>query len=168
LSQAGYPKGRSLPVLEILFNTSENHKLIAVAIKQMWRNNLNVNATLLNQEEKVYFDSRRQMNYQIYRSTWIGDYVDPNSFLDLWVTGGANNQTGWSNAAYDQLIEEAGRTGDQATRYAAFQKAEAILLDEAPILPIYFYTHGFLIHPSVKGWYPTILDHNPYKYVHLE
>jgi oligopeptide transport system substrate-binding protein len=168
LSEAGYPDGRSLPAFEILFNTSENHKLIAEAIQQMWRKNLNVNATLLNQEEKVYFDSRRQMNYQIYRSTWIGDYVDPNSFLDLWVTGGANNQTGWSNAVYDQLITEAGRTGDHAARYAAFQKAEAILLDEAPILPIYFYTHGFLIHPSVKGWYPTILDHHPYKYVHLE
>jgi oligopeptide transport system substrate-binding protein len=129
---------------------------------------LNVNATRLNQEEKVYFDSRRQMNYQIYRSTWIGDYVDPNSFLDLWLTGGANNQTGWSNPEYDRLIAEASRTGDQRARYAAFQEAESILLDEAPVIPIYFYTHTFLIRPSVKGWYPTILDHHPYKYVRLE
>ncbi len=168
IAEAGYPNGRGLPPLEILFNSSENHKRTAEAIQQMWRKNLNVNATLLNQEEKVYFDSRRQMNYQIYRSTWIGDYVDPNSFLDLWLTNGTNNQTGWSNAEYDRLIAEAGRTGDQATRYAAFQKAESILLDEAPIIPIYFYTHAFLIQPSVKGWYPTILDHHPYKYVHLE
>jgi oligopeptide transport system substrate-binding protein len=168
LGRAGYPNGRGLPPIEILFNTSENHKLTAEAIQQMWRKDLNVNATLLNQEEKVYFDSRTQMNYQVIRSTWIGDYVDPNSFLDLWVTNGTNNQTGWSNAEYDRLIAEASRTGDQAVRYAAFQKAEAILLDEAPILPVYFYTHAFLIRPNVKGWYPTILDHHPYKYVHLE
>ncbi len=168
LAQAGYPNGRGLPAIEILFNTSENHKLIAEAIQQMWRQNLNVAATLVNQEEKVYFDSRRQMNYDVIRSTWIGDYVDPNSFLDLWVTNGTNNQTGWSNSDYDRLIAEASQTGDQASRYAAFQKAEAILLEDAPILPVYFYTHAFLIRPSVKAWYPTILDHHPYKYVHLE
>src|SRR5207248_1019179 len=109
-----------------------------------------------------------QFHYQVIRSTWIGDYVDPNSFLDLWVTNGANNQTGWSNTDYDRLIGEASQTGDQAARYAAFQKAEAILLEDAPILPVYFYTHAFLIRPSVKGWYPTILDHHPYKYVWLE
>ena len=168
LAQAGYPNGRALPPIEILFNTSENHKLIAEAVQQMWRQNLNIAATLVNQEEKVYFDSRRQMNYQVIRSTWIGDYVDPNSFLDLWVTNGTNNQTGWSNADYDRLINEASQTGDQAARYAAFQKAEGILLEDAPILPLYFYTHAFLIRPSVKGWYPTILDHHPYKYVWLE
>ena len=168
LAQAGYPNGRGLPPIEILFNTSENHKLTAEAIQQMWRQNLNVNATLLNQEEKVYFDSRRTMNYQIIRSTWISDYVDPNSFLDLWVTKGTNNQTGWSNPDYDWLIAEASRTGDQALRSAAFQKAEALLLDEAPILPVFFYTHAFLIRPNVKGWHPTILDHHPYKYVRLE
>ena len=168
LAQAGFPDGRGLPPIEILFNTSENHKLIAEAVQQMWRKNLNVRATLVNQEEKVYFDSRRQMNYQVIRSTWISDYNDPNSFLDLWITGGGNNQTGWSNPQYDRLIAEAGQTADQAARYQAFQHAEAILLDDAPILPVYFYTHAFLIRPGVKGWYPTILDHHPYKYVRLE
>ena len=168
LVEAGYPNGRGLPSIEILFNTSENHKLIAEAIQQMWRNNLNISATLVNQEEKVYFDSRRQMNYEVIRSTWIGDYNDPNSFLDIWTTGGGNNQTGWSNPQYDKLIAEAATTADQTARYRAFQQAEAILLDEAPILPVYFFTHAFLIRPEVKGWYPTILDHHPYKYVHLE
>jgi oligopeptide transport system substrate-binding protein len=168
LSNAGYPDGRGLPPIEILFNTSENHKLIAEAVQQMWQKNLHVAATLLNQEEKVYFDSRRQMNYQVIRSTWIGDYNDPNSFLDIWTNGGGNNQTGWANPEYDRLIGEAGRTADPAARLAAFQRAEAILLDDAPILPVYFFTHAFLVQPSVKGWYPTILDHHPYKYVHLK
>ena len=168
LAQAGFPNGEGLPPVEILFNSSENHRRTAEAIQQMWRQNLNVTATLLNQEEKVYFSSRSQMNYGIIRSTWIGDYVDPNSFLDLWVTNGTNNNTGWSNPAYDRFIADASSTSDQAARFAAFQKAEAILLEEAPILPVYFYTHTFLIHPSVKGWSPTILDHHPYKHVRLE
>jgi len=168
LAEAGFPDARGLPPIEILFNSSENHKLTAEAIQQMWRKELKVNAALVNQEEKVYFDSRRQMNYQVLRSTWIGDYNDPNSFLNIWITGGGNNQTGWSSLEYDRLISEAEKSADQNARHAAFQKAEAILLDEAPILPVYFYTHAFLIHPSVKGWLPTILDHHPYKHVHLE
>jgi oligopeptide transport system substrate-binding protein len=168
LAEAGFPEGRGLPPIEILFDTSENHRTIAEAIQQMWRKNLNVTATLVNQEQKVYFSSRRQMAYQVVRSSWIGDYNDPNSFLNLWVTGGGNNMTGWSNPEYDRLVAEAGQTADQAARFAAFQRAEAILLEEAPIVPIYYYTHGFLIHPNVKGWYPTILDHHPYKHVWLE
>ena len=168
LAEAGFPEGRGLPPIEILFDTSENHRTIAEAIQQMWRKNLNVNATLVNQEQKVYFSSRRQMAYQIVRSSWIGDYNDPNSFLNLWVNGGGNNMTGWSNPEYDRLIAEAGQTADQPARFAAFRRAEAILLEEAPILPIYFYTHCFLLQPNVKGWHPTILDHHPYKHVHLE
>ncbi len=168
LAQAGYPDGRGLPSIDILFNTSENHKLTAEAVQQMWRANLGADVTLTNQEEKVYFEARARMAYQIYRSTWIGDYIDPNSFLDLWITGGTNNVTGWSNPEYDRLIAAAGETSDQAQRYDAFQRAEAILLEEAPILPIFFYTHAFLIYPSVQGWNPTILDHHPYKFVSLE
>ncbi len=168
LAEAGFPEGRGLPPIEILFNTSENHKIIAEAVQQMWRKQLGIDARLVNQELKVYYDTRREMNYEVLRSTWIGDYADPNSFLNLWITNGANNQTGWSNAEYDRLIAEAGRTSDQAARYRAFQQAEAILLDDAPILPVYFYTHAFLIRPEVKGWWPTILDHHPYKYVYLE
>jgi oligopeptide transport system substrate-binding protein len=168
LAQAGYANGRGFPPIEILFNNSEGHKVVMEAVQQMWRQNLNIDARLVNQELKVYYDTRRQMNYQVIRSTWIGDYADPNSFLNMWVSGGGNNLTGWSNAAYDRLLGEAGQTNDQSARYRAFQRAEAILLDDAPVLPIFFYTHSFLISPSVKGWYPTILDHHPYKYVHLE
>ncbi|CAN5510768.1 ABC transporter substrate-binding protein [soil metagenome] len=168
LAEAGFPEGRGLPPVEILFDTSENHRTIAEAIQQMWRRNLNVNATLVNQEQKVYFNSRRQMEYQVIRSSWIGDYNDPNSFLNLWVSGAGNNMTGWSNPDYDRLIAAAGATADQAARFAAFQQAEGILLREAPVIPIYFYTHCFLLRPNVKGWYPTILDHHPYKHVRLE
>jgi oligopeptide transport system substrate-binding protein len=86
----------------------------------------------------------------------------------MFVTGGGNNRTGWSNFEYDRLIGEAARTTDLQQRLEVFQKAEAILLDELPIIPIYFYTHVYALRPEVKGWYPTILDNHPYKYVYLE
>lgn len=168
LAEAGYPGGKGMPTIELLYNTLESHRTIAEAIQQMWKTKLGVEATLVNQEWKVYLDSQRAINYQVCRGSWIGDYVDPNTFMDMWVTGGGNNETGWSNPEYDRLIEEAARTRDPAQRLEVFQKAEAILMDELPEIPIYFYTTHFLKRPEVKGWYPTILDNHPYKDVHLE
>jgi len=168
LAEAGYPGGKGLPTLEILYNTNEAHKSIAEAIQQMWKQHLGIEARLVNQEWKVYLDSQQRLNYQVCRAAWIGDYVDANSFLDMFVTGGGNNDTGWSNAEYDRLVKEAGRTGDMAKRLEIFQRAEEILLEECPIIPIYFYTRVHLLHPSVKGWEPNILDHHPYKHVWLD
>jgi oligopeptide transport system substrate-binding protein len=168
LAEAGYPGGKGLPTIELLYNTSEAHRTIAEAIQQMWRTRLGVNAQLVNQEWKVYLDSQRTLNYQVCRGSWIGDYVDPNSFLDMWLTGGGNNETGWSNPEYDRLIAQAAATADPAGRLEVFQKAEAILMDEMPEIPVYFYTRVYLKRPEVKGWYPTLLDNHPYKYVYLE
>jgi oligopeptide transport system substrate-binding protein len=80
-------------------------------------------------------------NYDIARMGWVGDYDDPNSFLDMWITDGGNNRTGWSNAAYDSLIELASRTADKDSRFAIFREAEKILLSELPVIPLYFYTN---------------------------
>jgi oligopeptide transport system substrate-binding protein len=167
LAEAGFPNGQGFPQFEILFNTLEMHKSIAEVIQQMWKKNLNIDARLVNQEWKVYIDSQREMKYDIGRYGWTGDYVDPNSFLDMFVTGGGNNQTGWSNAEYDHWVREAGKTADMATRFDCFQKAEAILLDESPIIPIYQYTRTYCLSPSVHGWYPNLLDVHPHKYIYL-
>ena len=168
LAEAGYPEGKGLPPIEILYNSVETHRAIAEAIQQMWKKNLGVEATLVNQEWKVYLDAQRNLNYQVARAAWTGDYVDPTTFMDMFVTGGGNNETGWSNLEYDRLIAEAGRTADAAARFGLFQKAEAILLAEMPIIPIYFYTKVNLRRPEVKGWHPNILDNHPYKYVYLD
>lgn len=168
LAEAGYPGGKGLPPIELLFNTLEAHRTIAEAIQQMWQKNLGVAVRLVNQEWKVYLNAQRTLDYQICRAGWIGDYVDPNSFLDMWLTGGGNNETGWSNAEYDRLIAQAGRTMDPQQRREIFQKAEAILLQELPVIPLYYYTRVSLKRPEVQGWYPTILDHHPYKYVYLD
>ena len=98
----------------------------------------------------------------------MADYYDPNSFLDMFVTEGGNNDTGWSNARYDELIGLAARTEDQHQRMEYFQEAEAILLDEAPVAPIYFYQYNHLVSPSVRGWHSNVMKHVNYKGVYLE
>ena len=113
-------------------------------------------------------DSMRRMDYQIGRYAWIGDYLDPSTFLEMMITGGGNNQTGWGNAEYDRLIAEANATADQAKRYAAYQRCEQILIDECPIAPIYFYTRNNLVRPEVKGWYGNLLDIHMLKGVYLD
>jgi len=168
LAAAGYPGGSGFPRLTLLYNTSDAHARIAQAVQQMWENALGVEIELLNMEWKVYLASCQEGSYDIARAGWIGDYVDPNSFLDMWVTGGGNNRAGWSDAGYDALITEAVAASDPAKRLESFQEAEKILMREAPIVPIYFYRSKSLIQPSVRGWHPTLLDHHPYKHVYLE
>jgi oligopeptide transport system substrate-binding protein len=167
LAEAGYPDGKNFPTVEVLFNTLQSHKAIAEALQQMWKKNLNINIVLHNEEWKVYLDSMRRTNYSIGRYAWIGDYVDASTFLDLFTSGSGNNETGWSSAEYDRLVHLAANTGDRAARYDAYQKAEAILLDEMPVMPIYFYTMPRLIQPSVRGWHPNIIDQYDFKSIYL-
>jgi oligopeptide transport system substrate-binding protein len=168
LAEAGYPEGKGFPGVEILYNTLEAHRSIAEAIQQMWKVNLGINVTLKNQEWKVYIDSQQKLDYEIARAGWIGDYSDPNTFLDMWKTGNGNNNTGWSNKKYDSLIDQANLTGDLAKRLDLFQQAEAILMNEMPVIPIYTYTSKYLISERVVGWYSNIMDWHPYQFVDLK
>ncbi len=167
LTEAGYPNGEGLPPIEILYNTSESHRKVAVAIQQMWKINLGVDVAIFNQDWKSYLSTINNANYSIARAGWIGDYVDPNTFLNVFLTGGGNNRTGFANSEYDKFIQLASTATNQTERYAYFQQAEAILVDQVPIIPIYTYTRVFLKHPSVQGWYANVLDRHPYKHVYL-
>lgn len=168
LAEAGYPGGKGFPAVELQMNTDAINKKIFEAVQEMWRRELGITVRLTSADFRVYLDAQRTLSYQITRSRWVGDYNDPNTYLDMFVTGGANNQTGWSHPEYDRLIAEAGRTLDQTARFELFQKAEAILLDEAPIAPILFGTRTYLIHPSVKGWVPSLLGIHRYQKISLE
>ena len=168
LTEAGYPNGENFPELELLYNTSDGHRRIAEAIQQMWKQGLNIDIRLKNTDWKVYLSLTNEQDYDISRAGWIGDYPDPNTFLDMMVTDGGNNRTGWSDPEYDALIAKAATLSNQEARYQLFQQAEKILSDESPLMPIYTYTRVALRHPSVKGWYANILDHHPYKFVYLE
>ena len=168
LAEAGYPNGEGFPSLELLYNTTEGHRIIAEAIQQMWKKNLNINVTLQNQEWKVYLDRQREMDYQISRAGWTGDYPDPNTFLDMWTSWSQQNQTGWADPKYDELIRKAAVTKDPSTRLEVFQEAEEILMDQLPIIPIYIYTRVYALHPAVKNWHANILDHHPWKHIDLD
>ncbi len=168
LADAGFPGGAGFPKLDVLFNTNEGHRQIAEAIQQMWRINLGIDVGLYNQEGKVWTDSMRALNYKIARFAWIGDYLDPSTFLDLMEGDSGNNQTGWKNAEYDRLIKAAHQTADKTKRYEFYQRCEQILAEECPVAPIYFYTRNNLRRPEVKGWYGNLLDQHPLKGVYLE
>ena len=134
----------------------------------MWKETLGIDIGIYNQEWKVYLDSQMKLDYEICRAGWIGDYVDPYTFLEMFTTGNGNNDTGWSNARYDELIANAPLAGDTEERFAMLLEAETILMTELPILPIYIYTRPFLIHPDVKNWNPKFLDNRNMKYIWLE
>jgi oligopeptide transport system substrate-binding protein len=168
LAEAGFPDGKGFPKLDLLFNTNEGHRQIAEALQQMWRKNLGIDIGLHNQEAKVWNDSMRTLNYQIGRFAWVGDYLDPSTFLDIMTTGNGNNQTGWGNAEYDRMIEAARNTADQAKRYEYYQRCEEILAEECPFATLYYYSRNNLRRPEVKGWYGNLLDNHPLKSVYIE
>jgi oligopeptide transport system substrate-binding protein len=169
LAEAGYPNGEGWPGIELTYNTSESHRQVAVALQQMWKDELNIQVTIANQEWKVYLDSVTQMNFDIARRGWIGDYVDANNFLDLYLTGGGNNNTGYADPIYDDLISnKAPKARTREERYAVFYEAETRLMEEMPIIPIYTYTSKHLVHPSVKGMPSNLMDSLNLKYVWLD
>ncbi len=168
LAEAGYPGGKNFPRLEIQMNTDAINTAIFEALQEMWRRELGINVTLANQEFRVWLNNQRTGAYQISRSRWVGDYDDPSTYLDLFKSDSGNNMTGWANADYDRLNREADGALDPARRYALLRKAEAILLDAAPIAPIFYGTRTYLIQPCVRGWVPSLLGIHRYQYVWLE
>ncbi len=169
LADAGYPNGEGWPGLELKYNTSESHRKIVVALQQMWKDELNIKITISNLEWKVYLDAVTQMDFDIARRGWIGDYVDPNNFLDLYLTDGGNNNTGYSDTRYDEMIlKRAPEAGTREERFAIFREAETMLMEQMPILPIYTYTSKHLIHHTVKGMPANLMDSLNLKYVWLD
>lgn len=168
LAQAGHPGGRGLPAFTLSFNSSELHRSIAEAVQETWRRELGVNVVLRNEENTTLLADEGLGTYDIVRSSWVADYPDPSAFLDIFRSDSGNNRTGWSSPAYDALLDRAAATPDPAERRALLRQAEDLLLTAAPLIPIYYYTHIFLIRPSVQGWYPTLLDHHPYQAVWLQ
>ncbi|QDU85666.1 Oligopeptide-binding protein OppA precursor [Planctomycetes bacterium Pla163] len=159
MKEAGYGAGgKPLPTIEILYNTSEAHRDIAEVVADSWQRNLGLTAKLANQEWKVYLGSQTNLDYDVSRSAWIGDYIDPNTFLDLFLDGGENNKTGWGNARYDELIYAAKKERDPAQRFEYFREAEAILMDELPVIPIYSYVTQNMLNPRVGGFPGNLLN----------
>jgi oligopeptide transport system substrate-binding protein len=165
LADAGYPGGKGFPLVTYLYSESELNEAIAVEIQSMLRNELGINIALQRQEWKVYLNSMNNLDYDLCRSSWVGDYDDPNTFLDMFVTGGGNNDCGFANPKYDALIEAARHEVDQARRFDIFRQAEHMLLcDEAPVCPLYFYV-GIQFYDGDKlgGMGANLLDEHPFQ-----
>ncbi len=165
LAEAGFPGGKGFPMVNYLYSEGELNEAIAVELQSMWRQSLGVNVQLLRQEWKVYLNSMSRLDYNIARSSWVGDYPDPNTFLDMFVTDGGNNRTGWSDPRYDQLIAAAAVDTDRPSRYEIHREAEKLLVcEEMPVCPLYFYV-GIQLYDSKKlgGIEGNVLDEHPLK-----
>lgn len=168
LADAGYPNGIGFPTVSLLYNTDDNHKAIAEFIQQEWKNNLNVNVELVNQEWATYLANRNAGNFEVARAGWVGDYQDPNTFLDMFITGAGMNGGKYSNLTYDMTIKAAAEMEAGEDRMATLQFAESTMIDEdQAILPLYYYTTQNMIDTSVwGGWYTNTMDYHPVKDVY--
>ena len=153
LKEAGYSESKPLK-FELLYNTNDNHKKIAVAASSLWKQSLGfVDVSLINKEWKTYLDTRRNGNYQVARAGWCGDYNEPSTFLNIVKTGNSNNQGKYSSAKFDSLMTQtlkAGVTPEQ--RAALYQQAEAQLDIDMPNINVYHYVSPRLIKPYVVGF----------------
>ncbi len=157
LAEAGYPNGEGFPTIDLKYNTSESHKTMAEAIQAMWKENLGINVELSNAEWAVFQDEKRNGNFDVARGGWLGDYSDPNTMLDLFIIDGSFNDGKWVNEEYTKLIQEAAYLSGQE-RMNNFYKAEKILMEELPIVPVYFYTDFFMVKSKVYGVSKTKLN----------
>lgn len=167
LAEAGFPDGKGFPKIDLLYNTQDNHRKICEAIQAMWRTALGIEVGLVNQEWKVYLTSMDNLDYDIARGGWIGDYTDPHSFLDTFVTGGGNNRTGWGSPRYDALLQQSYAAPDEAARMEIFQQMDQLIVDEMPIIPLYYYTRIYALDPRVH-WPANLLDNQNWKFVHFK
>lgn len=163
LAEAGYgPEGLEFPPLSLHYNTSESHRDIAEVVADSWRTELGLEVELENQEWKVYLDTQAQLAYDISRSSWIADHADPIGFLQIFTTGNENNRTGWSSPAFDTLIAAAEAAAPGAQRNELLAQAEALLLEELPVLPVYSYVTQNLVNPRLGGFRGNALnEHSP-------
>ena len=163
---AGYSDENPLRI-EIRYNTSENHKKIALAIASMWKQVLGVNASLVNEEFRVFLQNRQQKAItQVFRAGWISDYNDPYSFLELFRTGDGRNDYGYSNSIFDTVLDEVGTERIHARRARLMFEAERVLLTDFAIIPIYSYVTKRLVDQHLKGWQNNVMDHHLTRYMY--
>ena len=170
LAEAGYPNGVGFPTFALLYNTNDAHKQIAEFVQRQWLENLNINCELENQEWATYLANRNAGNFDVARAGWVGDYQDPNTFLDMFITGAGMNGGKYSNETYDVLINEAARMEAGPDRFEVLLTAEDILINEdQAIIPFYYYVSQNMIDTNKwGGWYPNTMDYHPTKDIYLK
>jgi oligopeptide transport system substrate-binding protein len=158
LAEAGFPDGKGFPVLKIQYDTKELHQKVAMAIQQMWKKNLGIQVEAFNQEWKVYLKEQKAMNFDISRSGWSGDYPDPATFLELFTSDSGNNQTGYANKDYDKVFMDSSKEMNAAKRNEMMVQAEKMLLNELPVIPLFYYANYSFLRPEVSGFVKNAVD----------
>jgi len=154
LAEAGFPGGAGLPPIDLLY--TQNDERVIQALARMWELELGVRVDLRCKESKTFGEDKSERRYMIARGKWYADYNDPTTFLDCLTTGNGNNDSGYSNPAYDALLQQADRTIDRDARVALLSQAEAIIVEQdVPILPLFHFTEPVAIQPYVQGLYPN-------------
>jgi len=167
LREAGYGPDRPFPRLTYLFNTSETHRPIAETIQALWKERLGIEIELVNKEWKSYLADRRRRDFAIARAGWLGDYLDPDTFLGLWTSGSTHNFSGWSSAAYDEAMARAARLPAGAERNSWLARAEEELLSALPVIPVFFYNRAYLVRPTVRHWPENLLGYTDYSGIRI-
>jgi len=168
LEEAGYPEGHGMPKIELLYNTHEMHQAIAEVVQDDWKRLLGIDVELRQLEWGSYLTAQQSLEYQVARAGWTGDYLDPNTYLDMFITDGAQNQTGWSNQDYDDLVAKAAEEEDAEKRLALLYRAEQILIEEQPIIPFYYYTTKELVKPHISGFYLNLQKFHPLHFMSVD
>jgi oligopeptide transport system substrate-binding protein len=167
LNEAGYPGGVGFPKLTFLINTSEIYQALAEAIQYMWSINLGIEVSLESKEWKTFLTTVESRDYEIARYGYVPLYPDAYPLLNILTSGGTENFTAWSNESFDSYVNLSRTEGNRRLRTQIFRDAENLLLSDCPVIPIFFYNSVYLIHPSVEGWYPDLMDRHPLKYVSI-
>ena len=167
LAEAGYPDGRGFPPVEFLYDTGDNQRIYSETLQSMWKAELGVEVSLANQDVKTWLASLIGLNYQFARSYWVGDYVDPSNFLEMFYGNSGNNRTGFRSDEYEALLRHAAVTLDATERNNTFRQAEAILLESAAIAPVYYWTRPYLASPRLKGLHANVLGRIAFKELEL-
>ncbi len=166
LALAGYPGGAGLPEIDLLYNTGFIHERVCTAMADMWRRHLGAAIALRGKESKTFGEDRKNRRFMIARAGWYGDYGDPTTFLDLFLTGNGNNDSGHSDAEFDDVLGRAAAETDAENRLALLAAGEARLLRETvPVLPLYQATQLLAIKPHVRGLVPNARLEFPFRYV---
>ena len=167
LAEAGYPNGEGLPVFEYLYNEGGSHDVIGQALQNMW-SQIGVQVELVSQEWATFLNTRKNGEYDIARNGWLGDYNDPISFLDMWITGGGNNDAQWSNSDFDALISQVKASSNQAERMQLMHQAEDIIFNEWMLCPIYYYVDLYMTSEKVDGVFSSPLGYKFFKFATLK
>lgn len=152
VEEGGAHRAIDFPPLEILYNTNEGHRQIAVAVQDMWKRHLGIAVTLRNEEWGVMLKSQRDGHFQVVRAGWAAEYNHPHTWLATLLSGSTQNRTGWSDPEFDELVRRAAATADPKESIRLYREAEARALEGMPKLPVYFLTKSSLVKPWVKGF----------------